>query len=97
VPGDEEVCLADQTPQAGVSSSGERRGRHNIWHSFTNDQQNRALIIHDSGGFEAGEDGTLRDVEVFIDYRGNQTSLAEQLHCIWCVKPSSGQWHGFFF
>jgi hypothetical protein len=66
-----------------VSGKGEGRGVHNVFQPIWNDERNRALIIHDSGGFEAGESNTLQMVMDFIEFRGNQDSLAEQLHCIW--------------
>lgn len=41
------------------------------------------MVIHDSGGFEAGEGENLRAVKEFIEWRGRQSKLSEQLHCIW--------------
>jgi len=79
--------------QAKVIDKGEGRGKHNVWDGIHNDERNRALIIHDSGGFEAGESNTLQSVMEFIEYRGNQDSLAAQLHCIWYTTLNYGRYY----
>jgi hypothetical protein len=41
------------------------------------------LVVHDSGGFEAGSKEQLRCVEEFLEKRSSQTDLNERLHAIW--------------
>ena len=78
-----EACAKNPMLQAKVRKRGQGRGLHNVWDPIQNDARNRALIIHDSGGFEAGENGTLETVMAFIKDRSEQGRLSEQLHCIW--------------
>ncbi|KAF8244432.1 hypothetical protein K440DRAFT_663467 [Wilcoxina mikolae CBS 423.85] len=78
--------------EAGVRSSSEGCGKHNIWTPITNDEQNSSLIIHDSGGFEAGESDTVAEVMKFIEHRRQQPHLVDQLHCIWyCISLSDSR------
>ncbi|KAF2176447.1 hypothetical protein K469DRAFT_607309 [Zopfia rhizophila CBS 207.26] len=58
-------------------------GRHNIYDAIVDENRNSALVIHDSCGFETGEENNLETVKRFIDYRNRKPSLPEQLHCIW--------------
>ena len=58
-------------------------GRHHIYDAIVDENRNSALVIHDSCGFETGEDNNLALVKGFINYRGAKPSLQEQLHCIW--------------
>ena len=45
--------------------------------------QNDNLILHDSGGFEAGSMAAMKEVDEFVKARKKQPKLADQLHCIW--------------
>ncbi|KAF7360885.1 G domain-containing protein [Mycena sanguinolenta] len=54
--------------------------------------QNDRIIIHDSQGFEPGEEGNIQTVLDFIDRRSKKPALADQLHAIWvCAEiPFAG-------
>ncbi|KAL8995679.1 MAG: hypothetical protein Q9188_006752 [Gyalolechia gomerana] len=51
---------------------------------------NEQIILHDSGGFEAGGKGELEEIKKFIEDRLRRTTLAEQLNCIWYCIDMSG-------
>jgi hypothetical protein len=57
-------------------------GEHDIdkEHSFP---ENHRIIIHDSQGFEAGEEANMRKVLDFIEHRSEMSALADRLHVIW--------------
>jgi len=44
---------------------------------------NPKIIIHDSGGFEAGDEKKKKKVLAFIKAKKCEEELADQLHCIW--------------
>ncbi|KAJ6447861.1 hypothetical protein C8R45DRAFT_1224809 [Mycena sanguinolenta] len=54
--------------------------------------RNDRIIIHDSQGFEPGEEGNIQTVSDFIHRRSNMPALADQLHEIWiCAEiPFAG-------
>jgi hypothetical protein len=54
-------------------------------------RNNPLLIIHDSGGFEAGETSNLTEIKRFIASCTGQTELEKQLHCIWYGIPASNR------
>ncbi|KAJ7740165.1 hypothetical protein B0H16DRAFT_1274426, partial [Mycena metata] len=66
-------------------------GVHNIDKPFSFPQNDR-IIIHDSQGFEPGEEGNIQTVSDFIDRRSKMPALADQLHAIWvCAEiPFAG-------
>ncbi|KAJ7709410.1 hypothetical protein B0H16DRAFT_1703793 [Mycena metata] len=66
-------------------------GVHNIDKPFSFPQNDR-IIIHDSQGFEPGEEGNIQRVSDFIDRRSKMSALADQLHAIWvCAEiPFAG-------
>ncbi|KAJ7282258.1 hypothetical protein C8J57DRAFT_1172324 [Mycena rebaudengoi] len=66
-------------------------GVHNIEKPFSF-PKNDCIIIHDSQGFEPGEEGNIRTVSDFIDRRSKMPALADQLHAIWvCAEiPFAG-------
>ncbi|KAF2269244.1 hypothetical protein CC78DRAFT_529466 [Lojkania enalia] len=77
--------------EAGVVRPGDAvrngGGRHNIFDAIIDENRNSALVIHDSSGFETGEEGNLNLVKSFIEHRSAKPSLQEQLHCIWyCIS-----------
>ena len=41
------------------------------------------LIVHDSGGFEAGADDEFKAIEEFLKEKAEATDIAEKLHIIW--------------
>ncbi|KAJ7733115.1 hypothetical protein B0H16DRAFT_1426817 [Mycena metata] len=66
-------------------------GVHNIDKPFSFPQNDR-IIIHDSQGFEPGEEGNIQTASDFIDRRSKMPALADQLHAIWvCAEiPFAG-------
>lgn len=52
-------------------------------------------MLHDSQGFEHGEDDTVDTVRKFIKNRNKQDDIKEKLHAIWYVYGMSFQgFHG---
>ena len=51
-------------------------------------EQNSRFILHDSKGFEQGEDDTLGVVTQFIKERRNNEDIKEQLHAVWCADST---------
>lgn len=47
---------------------------------------NARFILHDSKGFEPGENDNLATVKQFIDRRKNHPEIKEQLHAVWYVN-----------
>jgi hypothetical protein len=45
--------------------------------------QNNRFVLHDSEGFEAGEEHNVDIVRQFIERRGNMPNLEERLHAVW--------------
>lgn len=45
--------------------------------------ENEDIILHDSGGFEAATGREFDEIRKFINRRLGQTTLSEQLRCIW--------------
>jgi hypothetical protein len=68
----------------GVSH--DKRGEHDITIPWTFPGVNERIIIHDSRGFEKGEEKTFKEVTDFIKEQRKAVTLADQLHCIWYVS-----------
>ncbi|KAJ6453986.1 hypothetical protein C8R45DRAFT_1112244 [Mycena sanguinolenta] len=66
-------------------------GVHDIEKPFSFPQSD-PITIHDSQGFEPGEEGNIQTVSDFIHRRSNMPALADQLHEIWiCAEiPFAG-------
>lgn len=63
-----------------------------VWYPLTFEGANENLIIHDSGGFEAGDLSCVNTITDFIQFRKKQHRLAGQLHRIWhCISCSSNR------
>ncbi|KAG6330463.1 hypothetical protein ID866_8626 [Astraeus odoratus] len=62
--------------------SDNRRGVAEINKPLTSDANER-FVLHDSNGFEPGEDSNLAAVESFIKEHKNQTAIGSQLHAVW--------------
>jgi hypothetical protein len=45
--------------------------------------QNHRIIVHDSRGFEAGEEANIQKVLDFIERRSKMPALGDRLHVIW--------------
>jgi hypothetical protein len=67
-----------------VKEVSERKaGVHDIEKELTSLSNDR-LVVHDSQGFEVGDDGKLHKVLEFIRARSEKTTgLASRLHAIW--------------
>jgi GTPase SAR1 family protein len=69
---------------------GDRTPVGHIWTEQTFPDENRHLILHDSGGFESGKDETIKTLSNFIRYRAT-LGFAGQIHSIWycigCDQP----------
>ncbi|KAG1722913.1 hypothetical protein EDB19DRAFT_1954343 [Suillus lakei] len=66
-------------------------GEANIDHEFISPQNDR-FVLHDSKGFEPGEEGNVNIVRGFIQRRRNMPALKDQLHAVWlCFEiPRAG-------
>jgi predicted GTPase len=71
-----------------TQSSDRQRGIHNIKDEITLPGR-PDLIIHDSGGFEAGSVDEFEAVESFLKEKSAQTDIDKRLHLIWYVPISS--------
>ena len=66
-------------------SSDRNRGVHRIEEEIVH--ENRPdLIIHDSGGFEAGDHAQVQAVEAFVKLKASQLRLEDRIHVIWYLK-----------
>ncbi|KAJ7018971.1 hypothetical protein C8F04DRAFT_1149193, partial [Mycena alexandri] len=77
---------------AGATAVSHRTpGKHDINKPLSFPENDR-IIIHDSQGFEAGEEVNIEKVFEFIDSRSKMSALADQLHAIWvCAEiPFAG-------
>jgi hypothetical protein len=86
------MCLVELSNidrvQAGVRNQGQGKGHHSVWNGQMS-RNNPLLIIHDSGGFEAGETSNLNEIKRFIASCTGKTELEKQLHCIWYGRSTS--------
>ena len=48
-------------------------------------KDNDRFILHDSEGFEPGENAKFNTVKDFIEDRSKRSDLSERLHAIWYV------------
>ncbi|KAF8164375.1 hypothetical protein K438DRAFT_1617545, partial [Mycena galopus ATCC 62051] len=52
--------------------------------------QNRRLVLHDSRGFEPGQDENLNKAQEFLEARSREdVPLAARVHCVWCALNCS--------
>ncbi|KAG2072221.1 hypothetical protein BDR04DRAFT_1013812, partial [Suillus decipiens] len=72
-------------------ASHDKPGEASIDHEFTS-PQNDKFVLHDSQGFEPGDEGNLKIVRDFINRRRNMSTPEHQLHAIWlCIEiPRAG-------
>ncbi|KAG2033928.1 hypothetical protein BDR03DRAFT_871112, partial [Suillus americanus] len=57
-------------------------GEADIDHEFISPQNDR-FVLHDSKGFEPGEEGNVNRVQSFIERRRNMSALEDRLHAVW--------------
>ena len=48
--------------------------------------ENNRFVLHDSQGFEPGEEENLAAVKSFVKARNSQPDLKEKIHTIWCAR-----------
>lgn len=72
-------------------ASTHKPGEADIDHGFFSPQNDR-FVLHDSKGFEPGEEGNVNIVRGFIERRINTPALKDQLHAVWlCFEiPRAG-------
>lgn len=59
-----------------------KQGEHNINEAFESDEH-PGIIIHDSRGFQAGDNNEVDQFRRFIKKRAASHSPKESLHAIW--------------
>ncbi|KAJ7194960.1 hypothetical protein GGX14DRAFT_545962 [Mycena pura] len=72
--------------------SDERRGECNIDDELVS-EQNHLFVLHDSMGFEPGQEKNLEEAKQFLhDRSGSQVSIHKRVHAIWlCIQtPHAG-------
>lgn len=58
------------------------RGIHNVREELRWDTRPN-LILHDSGGFEAGTNEEVNAVTAFLQEKSNAGDIGSQIHMIW--------------
>ncbi|RMY69848.1 hypothetical protein D0863_06191 [Hortaea werneckii] len=72
-----------------TQSSNRTRGIHDVQEEITFDGR-PDLIVHDSGGFEAGADSEFLAIERFLQDKSAKVNVSERLHVIWfCIDINS--------
>ncbi|KAF8851319.1 hypothetical protein BDZ45DRAFT_730994 [Acephala macrosclerotiorum] len=72
-------------------SSHRQTGRHDVNEGFQTPER-PDLIIHDSGGFEAGGSEEFEAVEKFVTKMSAETEMKDRLHVIWfCIELNSAR------
>lgn len=62
-----------------------KRGTHDIEREMEF-ENNELFIVHDSEGFEAGQEDEFHVVVNFIHSRARQKNINDRLHAIWLVR-----------
>jgi len=75
---------------AEVTTASDRvRGIHEIRQELTS-KDRPDLIVHDSGGFEAGTADQFDAVEKFLKEKSTESNIDDRLHVIWfCIEATS--------
>lgn len=47
------------------------------------------LIVHDSGGFEAGTDDEFKAIEAFLQEKSAAENVLDRVHVIWYVLSAA--------
>ncbi|KAK5130600.1 hypothetical protein LTR08_001919 [Meristemomyces frigidus] len=72
-------------------SSSRTRGIHDCREEITFEGR-PDLIVHDSGGFEAGADDEFRAIEAFLKNKSVAVDVKDKLHVIWfCIDVNSSR------
>lgn len=67
-----------------TKSSARTRGVHNVREEITWEGR-PDLIVHDSGGFEAGADDEFQEIEAFLKEKSEEQNILARVHIIWHV------------
>lgn len=70
------------TPEQ-TQSSNRTRGIHDVRQEITFEGR-PDLIVHDSGGFEAGADDEFQAIEEFLKEKASAVDMMERLHVV-CI------------
>ena len=86
--------MGDNPPLTATDTSVQRpehdkRGSANIETPLCSELNDR-FVLHDSQGFEPGENNNLSDVKAFIERLKNHEDVKEQLHAVWWANCQSG-------
>ncbi|KAF8447438.1 hypothetical protein L210DRAFT_3641382 [Boletus edulis BED1] len=75
----------------GIHTSEAERGIADIDREFIS-STNKRFVVHDSLGFESGDEGNMKIVKDFVARRNAMPELKDQLHAIWlCLEtPYAG-------
>jgi GTPase SAR1 family protein len=74
-----------------TQSSNRYRGIHDVREEIRFEGR-PDLVVHDSGGFEAGADDEFQAIEAFLKEKSTATDVMERLHVIWfCVDINSAR------
>lgn len=65
-----------------TESSARDRGIHNVREEIV-DPARPDLIVHDSGGFEAGDDSQIESIETFVREKSRVAELENRIHAVW--------------
>ncbi|KXT04957.1 hypothetical protein AC578_10334 [Pseudocercospora eumusae] len=84
--------LINKTFGMEVTTSSDRtRGIHDVRHEIKFDGR-PDLIVHDSGGFEAGADAEFIAIEEFLKEKSGTEEIQDRLHVIWfCIEINSAR------
>ncbi|KAH7905050.1 hypothetical protein BJ138DRAFT_1118836 [Hygrophoropsis aurantiaca] len=75
----------------GVKIEDDKRGEANIDTEFTS-SENARFVLHDSQGFESGEEDRVKIVKDFIARRRDMPQLKDRVHAIWlCLAAPHAQ------
>ncbi|KAL4063061.1 hypothetical protein V8B97DRAFT_2087741 [Scleroderma yunnanense] len=77
-----ELCPRFRLLIIGKRPAHEERGKANIETPLYS-ELNEHFVLHDSNGFEPGENNNLADVKRFIERRKTHSDVNEQLHAVW--------------
>ena len=65
-----------------TQSSNRTRGIHDVRQEITFEGR-PDLVVHDSGGFEAGADSEFQAIEAFLKEKSTAVEVMDRLHVIW--------------
>lgn len=78
-----------------TQTSDRKRGLHDVREPIIH-QDRPDLILHDSGGFEAGDESQMQAIRSFIKEKSSQANIEDRLHLIWYVYFVTKPYHEAF-